>query len=190
MKRVLLADNHDSFTWNLFQAIAAAGADVRVLRSDTASPARVARIDPDAIVISPGPGGPGEAGHSVALVRRFAGRIPILGVCLGHQAIAAAFGARIVRAATPRHGKLSPVRHDGKGVYRRIASPFAAVRYHSLVVDPATLPDVLVVTSRTPDGTVMGIRHRAFPVEGVQFHPESILTRAGARILSNFLEAA
>lgn len=190
MKRALLVDNYDSFTWNLFQALAAAGADVRVLRSDAASTTRVERLAPDAIVISPGPGRPEEAGHSMALVSCFAGRVPILGVCLGHQAIAVAFGGRVVRARLPRHGKCSSVRHDGQGVYRRIANPFFAIRYHSLVVDPGSLPETLVVTSRTPDGTVMGIRHRDLPVEGVQFHPESFLTSEGTKILSNFLEAA
>lgn len=190
MKRVLLVDNYDSFTFNLFQALAGAEADVKILRNDVATPGRVARIAPDAIVISPGPGAPESAGHSIALVRRFSGRVPILGVCLGHQAIAAAFDARVVPARRPRHGKASDVRHDGKGVYRGLDNPFTAVRYHSLVVEAGSLPEDLGVTARSADGAVMGIRHRDFPVEGVQFHPESFLTDQGEAILRNFLEAA
>lgn len=190
MKRVLLVDNYDSFTFNLFQSLAAAGASVRVLRSDVADPARVFRFRPEGIVISPGPGSPAEAGYSLEIVRRFTGRVPILGVCLGHQAIAAAFGARVIPARRPRHGKSSGVRHDGKGVYRGLDNPFSAVRYHSLVVEEVSLSEEIAVTARSADGVVMGIRHRRFPVEGVQFHPESTLTAQGQRLLSNFLEAA
>jgi anthranilate synthase/aminodeoxychorismate synthase-like glutamine amidotransferase len=185
--RALLIDNHDSFTYNLAHALGVLGADVEVRLSDMLSLDTVEALEPDALVISPGPRTPREAGISVALVERFAGRIPILGVCLGHQAIGAAFGATVVRAPRLVHGKTSPIRHDGRGVFRGIPDGFAAMRYHSLVLDAASLPPVLERSAWTDAGEVMGIRHRRHLVEGVQFHPESILTPEGSRLLENFL---
>ena len=185
--RALLIDNHDSFTYNLAHALGVLGADVEVRLSDMLSLDTVETLEPDALVISPGPRTPREAGISVALVERFAGRIPILGVCLGHQAIGAAFGATVVRAPRLVHGKTSPIRHDGRGVFRGIPDGFAAMRYHSLVLDAASLPPVLERSAWTDAGEVMGIRHRRHLVEGVQFHPESILTPEGSRLLENFL---
>ncbi len=187
--RVYLLDNRDSFTWNLVQAFEAAGAAVTVERSDTASVDDVVRGGWQRVVISPGPGTPERAGITMALIARLAGRVPLLGVCLGHQAIGAHYGGRIVRAPALMHGKTSLVHHDGGGLFHGLESPFPAMRYHSLVVDPVSVPGVLEVTARTADGVVMGLRHRTLPVEGVQFHPESILTPAGARLLENFLAA-
>jgi anthranilate synthase/aminodeoxychorismate synthase-like glutamine amidotransferase len=188
--RVLLLDNRDSFVWNLAQALGALGADPEVVRSDAISLEDLLAAPPDRLVISPGPCGPPEAGISVAAVRALAGRVPVLGVCLGHQCIAAAFGGRVVRAPRPRHGKTSPVRHDGRGLLRGVPDPLRAARYHSLAVEEAGLPVALAVTARADDGVVMGLRHREWPVEGVQFHPESYLTPDGPSILRNFLEAA
>lgn len=184
--RVLLLDNHDSFTWNLVQAFAVLGADVEVVVSDRWEPPF--RYEGwDALVVSPGPGRPEHAGHSVAAIRGAPADMPVLGVCLGHQAIAQAFGAAIVGAAELRHGKTSPIRHDGRGVFEGLPDPFEATRYHSLAVDGATLPRDLTACAEAPDGTIMGLRHRALPVHGVQFHPESILTPQGSRLLANFL---
>ena len=185
--RILLVDNYDSFTYNLAQAIGMLGADVDVRRADTVYPADVASSPPSALVISPGPGTPERAGNSLALVRRLSGVVPILGVCLGHQAIGAAFGGRVVRAPVVVHGKTSRVTHDGAGLFAGIPSPFVATRYHSLVVDERTLPPVLQVTARSADGLLMAFRHETHRTFGVQFHPESVLTRHGPRLLANFL---
>jgi anthranilate synthase component II len=185
---ILLLDNYDSFTFNLYQALSELGADVLVRRNDMVTVADVERLVPtlDGIVISPGPCTPGEAGISVPLVRRLAGTVPILGVCLGHQAIGAAFGGRIIRAPRLMHGKISMIAHDGAGVFAGLPNPFQATRYHSLIVDRSTLPSELEITAEA-DGLVMGLRHRTMPVEGVQFHPESILTPTGNDLLANFL---
>jgi anthranilate synthase/aminodeoxychorismate synthase-like glutamine amidotransferase len=182
-----MVDNYDSFTFNLVHYLEELGETVRVVRNDRLSVKEIELLNPKAIVISPGPGTPERAGVSLELIRHFAGRLPILGVCLGHQAIGRAFGGRVVRAATLMHGKTSNVWHDGKTIFRNIPSPFMATRYHSLVVEAASLPDCLEVSARTPDGEIMGLRHRRFLVEGVQFHPESILTEWGHALLKNFL---
>ena len=187
---VLMIDNYDSFTFNLVQYFGELGAAVEVVRNDEITLDEVAARAPERIVISPGPCTPAEAGISVPLIQRFAGHVPILGVCLGHQAIGQAFGGRVVRAARVMHGKLSPVRHDGSGVFGGLPSPFTATRYHSLAIERTSLPDVLEVTATADDGEIMGVRHRSYPVEGVQFHPEAILTEHGRRLLANFLEAA
>ncbi len=185
---ILLLDNYDSFTFNLYQALSELGADVVVRRNDTVTVGEVERLVPnlDGIVISPGPCTPGEAGISVPLVQRLAGAVPILGVCLGHQAIGAAFGGTIVRAPRLMHGKVSIIAHDGAGVFSGLPNPFQATRYHSLVVDRSSLPPELEITAEA-DGLIMGLRHRALPIEGVQFHPESILTPTGNDLLANFL---
>jgi anthranilate synthase/aminodeoxychorismate synthase-like glutamine amidotransferase len=185
--RVLVIDNYDSFTYNLVQYLGELGAEVLVRRNDEVTPEEVAELRPDRIVVSPGPCTPNEAGISVELIEKTGGSTPLLGVCLGHQSIGQAFGARIVRGE-PVHGKTAKILHDGAGVYAGLDQGFEATRYHSLVIEPDSLPDCLVVTSRTPDGTIMGVRHRDFPVEGVQFHPESVLTRQGRDLLKNFLE--
>jgi anthranilate synthase component 2 len=185
--RVLVIDNYDSFTYNLVQYLGELGAEVIVRRNDEVTPEQVAELRPDRIVVSPGPCTPNEAGISVELIEKVGGETPLLGVCLGHQSIGQAFGARIVRGE-PVHGKTAKILHDGAGVYAGLDQGFEATRYHSLVIEPDSLPDCLVVTSRTQDGTIMGVRHRDFPVEGVQFHPESVLTRSGRDLLKNFLE--
>jgi anthranilate synthase/aminodeoxychorismate synthase-like glutamine amidotransferase len=185
--RVLVIDNYDSFTYNLVQYLGELGAEVLVRRNDEVTPDEVAELRPDRIVVSPGPCTPNEAGISVELIEKTGGSTPLLGVCLGHQSIGQAFGARIVRGE-PVHGKTAKILHDGAGVYAGLGQGFEATRYHSLVIEPDSLPDCLVVTSRTPDGTIMGVRHREYPVEGVQFHPESVLTRQGRDLLKNFLE--
>ena len=185
--RVLVIDNYDSFTYNLVQYLGELGAEVLVRRNDEVTPEEVAELRPDRIVVSPGPCTPNEAGISVELIEKTGGSTPLLGVCLGHQSIGQAFGARIVRGE-PVHGKTAKILHDGEGVYAGLDQGFEATRYHSLVIEPDSLPDCLVVTSRTPDGTIMGVRHRDYPVEGVQFHPESVLTRQGRDLLKNFLE--
>ncbi len=185
---ILLLDNYDSFTFNLYQALSELGAEVLVRRNDMVTVEDVEDLVPmlDGIVISPGPCTPGEAGISVPLVRRLAGSVPILGVCLGHQAIGAAFGARIIRAPRLMHGKVSMIAHDGVGVLSGLPNPFQATRYHSLIVERATLPAELEITAEA-DGLIMGMRHRSLPVEGVQFHPESILAPTGNDLLANFL---
>lgn len=186
---VLVIDNYDSFTYNLVQYLGELGAEVRVMRNDAGTLDDVASVRAGRIVISPGPGRPEDAGVTMDVIRRFGERTPILGVCLGHQAIGAVFGGRVVRADAPMHGKTSTIEHDGRGVFNGIAGPFIASRYHSLVVADEGLPDALVVSARTrEDNTIMGLRHRTFPVHGVQFHPESILTAEGRHILRNFLE--
>ena len=188
MSKLLMIDNYDSFTWNLVQYLGELGEDVRTVRNDAISLDDVAALAPARIVISPGPCTPNEAGISLALIGRFAGRIPILGVCLGHQAIGAAFGGTVVRAREVMHGKTSPVEHTGTGVFRGLPSPYTVIRYHSLAIERETLPDCLEVTAWTADGEIMGLRHRELAVEGVQFHPESILTEHGHALLKNFLE--
>jgi len=186
---ILMVDNYDSFTYNLVQYLGELGADVEVRRNDAVTLAEIAERRPQGIVISPGPCTPKEAGISVPLIERFAGEIPILGVCLGHQAIGAALGGAIVRAPRIMHGKTSPIHHDGRGVFRELANPFDATRYHSLVIDPPTLPAELEVSAWTAEGEIMGVRHRHIALEGVQFHPESILTVEAKRLLTNFLAA-
>jgi anthranilate synthase/aminodeoxychorismate synthase-like glutamine amidotransferase len=184
---ILMVDNYDSFTYNLVQYLGELGADVEVRRNDAIMLAEIAERRPQGIVISPGPCTPKEAGISVPVIERFAGEIPILGVCLGHQAIGAALGGSIVRAASIMHGKTSPIHHDGRGVFRELPSPFDATRYHSLVIDRDSVPPELEVSAWTESGEIMGVRHRSLPLEGVQFHPESILTLEGKRLLQNFL---
>ena len=187
---ILVIDNYDSFTYNLVQYLGELGAELRVVRNDAIDTDGVAALAPERIVISPGPGTPDDAGVSLDLIRRFGERIPILGVCLGHQAIGQAFGATVARAKTQMHGKTSDIRHDGRGVFAGLSNPFTATRYHSLVILPDTVPADLEVTARAEDGEIMGVRHRRWPVEGVQFHPESILTVEGKRLLGNFLGTA
>ncbi|MGH9081281.1 MAG: anthranilate synthase component II [Acidimicrobiales bacterium] len=185
--RVLLVDNYDSFVYNLVQELGELGADPVVHRNDAIDIAGIRAASPDAIIISPGPGRPEHAGISKAVIEELAGEVPILGVCLGHQAIGAVYGGDIVAAPAIMHGKTSAIHHDGSGVLTGLPDPFVATRYHSLVVDPATVPDELQVTATAADGVVMGLRHRALPVEGVQFHPESLLSPEGPWLLSNFL---
>jgi anthranilate synthase component 2 len=186
---VCVIDNYDSFTYNLVQYLGELGADVQVVRNDRASVEEVAATHPDRIVISPGPGRPEDAGITMGVVRALGETTPILGVCLGHQAIGAVFGGRVVRAGVPMHGKTSTIEHNGRGVFSGLTEPFAASRYHSLVVSDDGLPDDLEVTARTrEDHVIMGLRHRRWPVHGVQFHPESILTGEGHRLLRNFLD--
>jgi anthranilate synthase/aminodeoxychorismate synthase-like glutamine amidotransferase len=185
---LLLIDNYDSFTYNLAQYLGELGAEVRVERNDAVTVDEVAKLAPRRIVISPGPCTPNEAGISLELIARLAGTIPILGVCLGHQAIGQAFGGKVVRAPRVMHGKTSPIEHDGTGLFRGIPSPMQATRYHSLVVEPESLPAALAVTARTAEGEIMALAHQTLPVWGVQFHPESILTVDGKRLLQNFLE--
>jgi anthranilate synthase/aminodeoxychorismate synthase-like glutamine amidotransferase len=186
---VVVIDNYDSFTYNLVQYLGELGAEIRVVRNDEVSVEEVAAAQPRHIVISPGPGRPEQAGITMDVIRHLGRTVPTLGVCLGHQAIGAVFGGRVVRAAVPMHGKTSTIEHDQCGVFAGIPSPFLATRYHSLVVADEGLPEALVVTARAvEDRTIMGLRHRTWPVHGVQFHPESILTSEGRRLLSNFLK--
>lgn len=187
---ILLIDNYDSFVFNLARYFVRLGCEVEVVRNTEIGAEQVERMGPEAIVLSPGPRTPREAGCSLELVRRFYRTIPLLGVCLGHQAIAAAFGGRIVRAASPLHGEASLVRHDGRGVFAGLPNPLRAGRYHSLVVDEASLPDCLEVQARTDDGQIMALRHRTYPVIGMQFHPESVLTPDGYGLLAGFLREA
>jgi anthranilate synthase/aminodeoxychorismate synthase-like glutamine amidotransferase len=185
---ILMIDNYDSFTFNLVQYLGELGAEVVVRRNDAMALDEIEALAPRAVVISPGPCTPNEAGISVPLLRRFAGRFPILGVCLGHQALGAAFGADIVRADRIMHGKTSPIEHDGKTIFSGLSNPFDATRYHSLLVRRETLPACLEVSAWTREGEIMGLRHREHPIEGVQFHPESILTLEGKQLLANFLQ--
>ena len=184
---VLLIDNYDSFTYNLYQYLGELGAQVEVVRNDEVTLDDIAEMAPDHIIISPGPGNPDEAGISKDVIRRFAGKVPILGVCLGHQCIGEVYGGVVEGAGEILHGKVSTITHDGKGVFAGIPSPIEATRYHSLAIRPDSMPDVLEVSARSESGIIMGVRHRQLPVEGVQFHPESILTPAGHDILRNFL---
>ncbi len=188
---IFLLDNYDSFTFNLYQALAGLGAEVEVVRNDQVTAAEVAeRMDEIyGVVVSPGPCTPNEAGISVDLIQQFAGRKPILGVCLGHQSIGAAFGAEIVHAPDLMHGKTSMIKHDGQGIYDGLPNPFVATRYHSLIIEPDSIPDDFEVTAHADDGVVMGVRHKSMPIEGVQFHPESILTTSGKDLLANFLQS-
>jgi anthranilate synthase component 2 len=183
-----MIDNYDSFTYNLVQYLGELGEEVKVVRNDEMGVAEIEALAPERIVLSPGPCTPNEAGVSLELIARFAGRVPILGVCLGHQAIGQAFGGRIVHAKTLMHGKVSRIHHRGTGVFRGLPTPFDATRYHSLAIERESCPDVLEVTAWTEDGEIMGVRHRTLPIEGVQFHPESILTEHGHALLANFLK--
>ncbi|MGB8692385.1 MAG: aminodeoxychorismate/anthranilate synthase component II [Steroidobacteraceae bacterium] len=185
--RLLLIDNYDSFTYNLVQAFMVLGAEVLVYRNDALEVAQAAALAPTHLCISPGPGTPQQAGVSIAMIRHFAGRIPVFGVCLGHQAITEAFGGRVVRAPRLMHGKTSAVEHDGRGVFADIANPCEVGRYHSLIAAEQSLPPELVVTARTAEGEIMGLRHTSLKVEGVQFHPESVLTPTGPAMMKNFL---
>jgi anthranilate synthase component 2 len=185
---VFVLDNYDSFTYNLVQYMGELGADMTIRRNDELTVEEVEALQPERILLSPGPCTPQEAGISIDLIRRFAGKTPILGVCLGHQAIGAAFGGDVVRAPKLMHGKTSEVQHDGKTIFSGIATPMTCTRYHSLIVSEKNLPKDLEVSARTADGTIMGLRHRKYPVEGVQFHPESVLTDDGKRLIQNFLE--
>ncbi len=184
---ILVIDNYDSFTFNLVQYLGEMGQELKVYRNDAITPDEIGELAPDHIVISPGPGRPENSGIIIEVINRFSGKIPILGVCLGHQAIGAAFGGAVVSAPTIMHGKTSDITHDGRTIFRGLPSPFRATRYHSLVVAPESLPECLEVSARTEDGVIMGLRHREMVVEGVQFHPESILTDVGKKLLSNFV---
>jgi len=185
---VLMIDNYDSFTYNLVQYLGELREQVRVVRNDEVSVDEVEALAPARVVISPGPCTPSEAGISLGVIDRLAGRVPILGVCLGHQAIGQAFGGKVVRARQVMHGKVSRIRHDGRGVFADVPNDFVATRYHSLVVERASLPECLLVTAESEDGEIMGLRHRSLPVEGVQFHPEALLTEHGHKMLENFLK--
>ena len=187
MSKILMIDNYDSFTYNLVQYFGELGEEVLVYRNDQITIEEIEALAPDHICISPGPCSPAEAGISVAVIKHFAGKIPLLGVCLGHQAIGAAFGGRIVRAKQIMHGKTSVITHTGSDVFSNLPSPFTVIRYHSLAIERATMPDCLEVTAQTADGEIMGVRHKTLPVYGVQFHPESILSEHGHALLQNFL---
>ncbi len=186
---ILVIDNYDSFTYNLVQYLGELGAVLKVVRNDELDVDGIAALTPDRVVISPGPGTPDQAGVSIEVIRRLGPRIPILGVCLGHQAIGRAFGATVARAGRQMHGKTSAIAHDDRGVFAGLSNPFVATRYHSLVIVRHTVPDELEVSAWSEDGEIMGVRHRHFPIEGVQFHPESILTVEGKALLRNFLKA-
>ena len=185
---LLVIDNYDSFTYNLVQYFGELGADPLVKRNDAITPDEVENMKPQRIVISPGPGRPEEAGISMELIRKFGGKIPILGVCLGHQCMGEVYGAKVVRAGRLMHGKTSPIQHDGKGVFQGLPNPFEATRYHSLIVEKNSVPSCLEVCAETAEGEIMGLRHREYPVHGVQFHPESILSKEGKDLLANFLK--
>ena len=186
--RLLMVDNYDSFTYNLVQYFGELGADVKVFRNDEITVEQIALMKPEQIVVSPGPCSPAEAGISVAAIKEFAGKIPLLGVCLGHQSIGAAFGGKIIHAKKLMHGKVSPVHHLDQGVFKGLPNPLTCTRYHSLAIERESLPECLEVTAWTDDGEIMGVRHKTLKVEGVQFHPESILTERGHDLLRNFLE--
>ena len=185
---LLVIDNYDSFTYNLVQYFGELGADPQVKRNDAITPDEVEKMKPQKIVISPGPGRPEEAGISMELIREFGGKIPILGVCLGHQCMGEVYGGKVVRAGRLMHGKTSPIQHDGKGVFQGLPNPFEATRYHSLIVEKNSVPSCLEVCAKTAEGEIMGLRHREYPVHGVQFHPESILSKEGKDLLANFLK--
>jgi anthranilate synthase/aminodeoxychorismate synthase-like glutamine amidotransferase len=184
---LLMIDNYDSFTYNLVQYLGEMGQEVRVVRNDELPAAEITALGPSHIVISPGPCTPNEAGISLEVIKTYAGKIPILGVCLGHQAIGQAFGGKVVRAARVMHGKTSPISHDGKGLFTGLPNPFEATRYHSLLIERSSVPDVLDVTAETAEKEIMAVRHKTLPVEGVQFHPESFLTTSGKDLLRNFI---
>ncbi|MBU3709870.1 MAG: aminodeoxychorismate/anthranilate synthase component II [Burkholderiaceae bacterium] len=184
---LLMIDNYDSFTYNLVQYFGELGEDVRTYRNDEITIEAIEQLNPSRICISPGPCTPHEAGISVAVLKHFAGKLPILGVCLGHQSIGAAFGGKVIRAQQVMHGKTSPIKHTGVGVFKNLPSPYTIIRYHSLAIARDSLPDCLDVTAWTDDGEIMGVRHKQFPIEGVQFHPESILSEHGHALLQNFL---
>ena len=184
---ILIIDNYDSFTYNLVQFVGELGGDISVFRNDSITPDMVEKINPSHIILSPGPKRPEDSGVCIDIIRRFKGRYPILGVCLGHQAIGYVFGGKITNAPEIFHGKLSNIFHDGKTIFKGLKNPFRATRYHSLVVDPSDLPNELEISAKTEDGVVMGIRHKKYPIEGVQFHPESFLTEGGKKLLKNFL---
>ena len=184
---LLVIDNYDSFTYNLVQYFGELGADPQVKRNDAITPDEVEKMKPQKIVISPGPGRPEEAGISMELIRKFGGKVPILGVCLGHQCMGEVYGGKVVRAGRLMHGKTSPIQHDGKGVFQGLPNPFEATRYHSLIVEKNSVPSCLEVCAETAEGEIMGLRHREYPVHGVQFHPESILSKEGKDLLANFL---
>jgi len=188
-KRVIVIDNYDSFTYNLVQYLETLKAECVVHLNDRVDVAELEAHPPDGILLSPGPGTPDDAGVTLEVIRRLAGKLPILGVCLGHQSIAQALGARVVRAERLMHGKTSPIEHEGVGIFTGLPSPFSATRYHSLLVDPATVPSELRVTARTREGEIMALRHTSFPLEGVQFHPESILTTEGLKMMQNWVES-
>lgn len=187
---ILVIDNYDSFTYNLVQYLGEMTDDIRVFRNDDLEPKDVLALRPQAVVVSPGPCTPKEAGISTPLINALAGKVPVLGVCLGHQCIGAAFGGRIIRARQPVHGKVSEIRHDGRTIFEDLPNPITGTRYHSLIIDRETLPDALEVSAELADGTIMGVRHRQAPIEGVQFHPESVLTAVGKDLLRNFLRLA
>jgi anthranilate synthase component 2 len=182
-----MIDNYDSFTYNLVQYLGVLGADVEVRRNDQTSLEEIEAMGPERLVISPGPGVPQSAGIIIPIIQRFYQKVPILGVCLGHQAVAVSFGGRVVRAARLMHGKISQISHDSRGVFRGVPDPFDATRYHSLAIDEESLPSCLEITAKAEDGEIMGLRHRDYPAHGIQFHPESILTQEGMRIVENFL---
>jgi len=186
--KILLIDNYDSFTYNLVQAFLGMGAEGNVYRNDAISLEQALAQNHTHLIISPGPGTPRDAGISMRMIQAFAGRIPIFGVCLGHQSLVEVFGGKVVRAARLMHGKVSPVMHDGRGLYAGLRQKFDAGRYHSLIADPMSIPPILEVTSRTPEGEIMGVRHKSLPIEGVQFHPESVLTPDGPILMGNFLK--
>jgi len=185
---LLVIDNYDSFTYNLVQYFGELGADPQVKRNDAITPDEVENMKPQRIVISPGPGRPEEAGISMELIRKFGGKVPILGVCLGHQCMGEVYGGKVVRAGRLMHGKTSPIQHDGKGVFQGLPNPFEATRYHSLIVEKNSVPSCLEVCAETAEGEIMGLRHREYPVHGVQFHPESILSKEGKDLLANFMK--
>ncbi len=184
---LLVIDNYDSFTYNLVQYFGELGADPQVKRNDAITPEEVEKMRPSKIVISPGPGTPADAGISMELIRRFGAKVPLLGVCLGHQCIGEVYGGKVVRAGRLMHGKTSPIQHDGRGVFAQLPNPFEATRYHSLIVEAESVPSCLEVSAKTAEGEIMGLRHRQNPVHGVQFHPESILSKEGKGLLANFL---
>ncbi len=186
---IVMIDNYDSFTYNLVQYLGEMGQDLRIFRNDAITVEEVADLNPDHLIISPGPCSPSEAGISVPLIQAMAGRVPILGVCLGHQSIGQAFGGEIVRAERLMHGKTSPIRHTDQGVFHGLPNPFEATRYHSLLIRRDTLPGCLEITAETDEGEIMGVRHREMPIEGVQFHPESVLTQCGKELLRNFVDS-
>ncbi len=184
---LLVIDNYDSFTFNLVQYFGQLGVSMRVFRNDELTPAEAERLNPSRILISPGPCTPSDAGVSLDIIKTFAGKKPVLGVCLGHQSIGQIFGGKVIRAPRQMHGKLSPIKHTGRGIFRDLPSPFTATRYHSLLVERSSLPDCLEITAETAEGEIMGLQHKQFSVHGVQFHPESIATEGGMKILQNFL---